>query len=481
LGPNQIRIKGPIEIQGGLAVTDVTRLEVKRHKEGVGFETGEVNLRDGVYEIVVNSLDGSLRAKLVDGAGQVLGEDSIRLAGLNLKSQVIMGPALKLKPNPSYGGRIHGKTPSSGSGASSFSVSALDGNVKGQTQEDGSFKIDQLARNSQTIASFTEGKFELIQLAQGDSLELEYLNETTLSLMLDFINEQRRTERKALVTDGRIIYGKVKSIPLTTGKGKVQIEQYPGLEPIYFNDFFFPDVQQKALSKNGYFIFIDVPAGFQSLVHSVEGRLYGFANTIVAPHSISTVSIQSDLPKVEAPVRYFDAFTGFQIRGEIELQGQEETLQIQTGLESAQLRDFGTYAVAHAYPSSTDYALTTHVYSDRDEYLHFPTISNLWLKNTNQKLGIVQDDRTTSIVGFVPFADFRVYLVDEEKGDETLAYFDYKGDLLVNSEGRAGGGFIISNLPKGVVEVVVEYEDSDKLQTRVIPVDPGSISVLQFK
>lgn len=484
LGPQQIKIKGPIEIQGGLAVTDVTRLEVKRHKEGVGFETGEVNLRDGVYEIVVNSLDGSLRAKLVDGSGQILGEDSIRLAGLKLNSQVIAGPPLKLKPSLSYGGRIYGKD-SGGSTSPSvggFSVSALDGNSKGQIQEDGSVLFKEIAKNSQTIASVTEGRFEQIQLAGGESLEVEYLSEKTLTLMLDFINDQRMSERKTFASDGRIIYGKVKSIPLTTAKGQVVLEQYPDLKPIYFNDFFLPDVQQKNLSKNGYFLFVDVPVGFQSIVHSVEGKLYGFANTLVVPHSISTVAIQSDLPKVEAPVRYYDAFTGFQLRGEIELQGQSESLKVQTGNETVALRDFGTYAIAHAYPIHSDYSITTHTYSDQDEYLHFPTISKAWLNETMQKLGLSSGgDHTTSVVGFVPFANFRVYLIDEEQGEEKLAYFDYKGELLVDSEGKAGGGFIISNLPKGVVEIVVEFEESEKLHTRVIPVNPGSVSILQFK
>lgn len=481
LAPNQYKIRGPLEIAGGLAVTDVNRIEVKRQKEGVGFETGLVNLQEGVYEIIVNGLEGTLRAKLVDGSGQVLGEDSIRLAGLLPDQKVISGPSLKLMPRAKFGGVIRGAQKSDSGKSESFSVSALDGNIKGEMSESGDFKFQQLAKKSQTIASFTQGSFELIQLSTDDALEIEYMSEKSLEMILELINEQRLTEKKVLKSDGRIIYGRVKNQAISSNHGELVIEQFPNLKPIYFNDFFFPDIQQTKLSANGYFIFLDVPVGMLSLLHKVEGRIYGFANTVVAPHSISSVSIISQLPTVEAPVRYFDAFTGFDIRGEIEFQGREEALQVENGTESVRLRDVSTYALAKAYPKANDYLRTNHIYNDRDEYLHFPTISKEWLSSTLQNMNMQNNEDTTAVIGFVPFSNFKVYLVDESKGQEQLAYFDYRGDLTADKMGQAGGGFLISNLPEGVVEIVVEFEGSDELHSRVIPVFQGEVSVVQVK
>jgi hypothetical protein len=62
---NLIQIQGPLEIFGGLAVTNEHHFEVRHKSEGVAKEVGSVNLNDGTYTIQVENTQGSIIACMI--------------------------------------------------------------------------------------------------------------------------------------------------------------------------------------------------------------------------------------------------------------------------------------------------------------------------------------------------------------------------------------------------------------------------------
>ena len=61
---------------------------------------GQVDLRAGLYQIVVNNFEGELLAEIKDRNGALIGEDRRELVGLKQAGTIFQGPALKLgKPS----------------------------------------------------------------------------------------------------------------------------------------------------------------------------------------------------------------------------------------------------------------------------------------------------------------------------------------------------------------------------------------------
>jgi len=56
-----------------------------------------------------------------------------------------------------------------------------------------------------------------------------------------------------------------------------------------------------------------------------------------------------------------------------------------------------------------------------------------------------------------------------------------QGRILQNHKGIAGGGFILYNVNEDTQEVVVVGTRTQKIYSRVVPVDPNSLSVLNFR
>ncbi|MGZ3749268.1 MAG: hypothetical protein ACXWRE_16915, partial [Pseudobdellovibrionaceae bacterium] len=152
------RVAGPIEITGGLAVTNEHHIEVRRADEGVFHEMGQVDLIKGSYSIDINEASGIILARLMDKNGIILGEGGIRISQLRMGSgRLISGPRLEISPSPIWTGRVSHYYPNSKKeNGSSTRVTTFGGENSVAVGKNGEITLENFSRNSTTIVRAEE-------------------------------------------------------------------------------------------------------------------------------------------------------------------------------------------------------------------------------------------------------------------------------------------------------------------------------------
>lgn len=482
-------ISGPIEITGGLAVTNEHYIEIRRSDEGILKELGRVDLLQGLYNIQIEESSGTIIALLLNKEGKALGEGSFKLsrlsshAGSTAPGKALAGPKLRIEPRPDYAGII----------TSAYNASALDQAppqtrvtfIKGASEvavkKDSYASMDNVAKGSSTIMRAAAPKH--LQTASivisGKAFKSALYPTSMIQALLGIVSEQRQL---SLSTDPTLIWGRASQ----DGKGlagvEVSLEADLGLEPVYFNQFMLPDMSLKSTSENGLFAFVDVAPGFQSLLATRGDKIFGYQNVMVEEGSVAQGDIESTGNYEAVPLRAYDAFTGEPQSVVASLQSLDSEVALPTGITSVSLPRIHRLGMMRIQPESNDYISARYLYNDHDEFIHAPLVQSSWLNSIKSYLQIEDASDGGVVVGFVPDEDFEVYLAGHDSFESRfIVYFDMQGRILQNRKGMSGGGFILYNVPSDTHEVVVLGNRSQKIYSRVLPVDNNSLSVLTFR
>lgn len=478
------RIVGPIEITGGLAITNEHHIEIRRNDEGVLKELGRVDLVQGTYNIDVEEASGSVVAKLVDKDGKTLGEGSFRLNVVaSNNGNYLQGPKLKVLPRTDIAGVVNDfyNTRANDMAPSQTRVTLIKGVTDVAVKKDGAVSMDNVTRGSTTVMRAAAPKH--LQTAQivvsGQEFRSNLYPNSMIQAMQDIVSQQRAMSIEGEPT---IVWGRV----ILDGKNvsgiDVSIESDPGAQAIYFNQFMIPDPTLKATSENGLFAFVGVTPGFQSLLATRGESIFGYSNVVVEEGSVAVGDIEATIKSEPVPLKVYDAFTGEPKAATITMQSLVEELQVENGARSLMLPHINRLGLMRVHPESADYLPARYIYNDADEFIHVPLVQFNWLSAIKAFLKI--DDTATSgfVVGFVPDEDFEVYIAGyDDFNTRNIVYFDMQGRILQNRKGMGGGGFIIYNVPEDTHEVVVLGARSQKIYSRVVPVDANSLSVLTFR
>ncbi len=480
----QKNIVGPIEITGGLAVTNEHHLEIRRNDEGILKELGSVDLRKGTYNITVEDANGSIRARLVNKEGKTLGEGSFRLNRIASNiSGPIQGPKLKVAPHPDYAGVITNIYSTSAEDAAPKNTRAtfIKGVSEVVAKKDGAVAMDNVARGSSTVMRGAAPSF--MQTASivmsGKEFRSQLYPESMINALIDLVEQERGQE---LTGEPAVIWGRVTKDDKNVAGVEVALESDPSLQAIYFNQFMIPDFNLKATSENGLYAFVDAESGFHSLIAIKGNELLGYQNVVVEDGSVAQGDIESTSHYETIPLRVFDAFSGNPQLAKVTLQSLEKELFTDRPAMTVNLPQVERLGLMRVQPEGADYISAIYLYSDKDTFIHAPLLQWSWLSNIKSYLKIEDRPNTGVIVGFVPDENFEVYLAAVDNLDARyIVYFDMQGRILQNQKGIAGGGFIIYNTPVDTHEVVVLGARTQKIYSRVLPVDENSLSVLSFR
>ena len=126
------------------------------------------------------------------------------------------------------------------------------------------------------------------------------------------------------------------------------------------------------------------------------------------------------------------------------------------------------------------YALTRQLIDRRQNHHIVPVISSSWLDKKVKTLRLNKDSTKGVIAGFVKGDGFEVFPGRELEGwsDQDIIYFDEKGRALPKKIGRAGGGFIMYNVPESVTSISIIPKKSNKIFTQLAITDRYFISVM---
>ena len=477
-------ISGPIEITGGLAVTNDHYIEVRRSAEGIAQEVGQVDLHKGTYQINVRESSGLIVARLVTKAGQVLGEGSIRLSHLDTNQNQVAGPKLKIEPSTTIAGSVASAYSKQGAAPPKDTVvTMLEGARDISVKKDGLIAMDKIAKGSSTVVRAAAPTY--MQTASlvvaGENFQTTLFPESMIRALREIVlnEKQDQTSPEDL---GNVVWGKVSLDGHPMPGIEVKLESLPEMEPIYFNQFMLPDPKLTSTSENGLYAFISVTDGFHSLVATRENGIFGYQNVVVEKGSVATGDIQNSIHVESVPLRVFDAFSGAPVSAEVTLQSLDHELNVRDGADVLMLPQVNRLGLLRVKPDSNDYLAARYLYNDKDSFVHLPVIAWSWLSNikTYTKLSDVNDSGI--VVGFVPDEDFEAYLAgDEDFPASNIVYFDMQGRILQTGKGSQGGGFIMYNVPADTHEIVVLGARTQKIFSRVLPIDPNSLSVLSFR
>ncbi len=481
----QKQISGPLEITGGLAITNEHYIEIRRSSEGVAQEVGRVDLQSGMYSINVNEPIGSIEAKLVDKAGKILGEGSVRLSRVDLASIQIKGPKLKIEPHSNFSGIVsnfyRNKTDDQ---APARAIATL---VKGADEinvpRDGHISMSKIAKGSSTVLRAAAPKFMQSSsiVFSGNEFNLPMFPETMMTAMRDIVSTQQQV---SLNSEGlqTVVWGRV----LLDGKSvsgiKVQLESEPQAIAIYFNQFMLPDPKLSSTSENGLYAFLDVSEGMHSVLATRSDSLFGYQNVVVENGSVAVADLENTMRVESVPVRVFDAFGGTPQDAELTMQSMDQEINVSKGSVVLNLPQINRMGMIRVTPENSSYLSARYFYNDKDAFIHLPLVSWNWLSTIKSYLKIDDTADSGIIVGFVPDENFEVYLAAHDNfNPKNIVYFDVQGRILQTKNGIAGGGFIMYNVPSDIHETVVIGNRSQKVYSKVLPVDTNSLSVLTFR
>lgn len=279
--------------------------------------------------------------------------------------------------------------------------------------------------------------------------------------------------------NGSIVWGQVVRGGQPVGGAQINVESASEYQPIYFNSLLLPDPALKATSDNGYFVVMNLPPGFHSLLASQAGIYLSHANVVTDADAISVADMTSSMERDPVSVRVFDAFNGTPQGAAVEMQSLPEAVNVE-GYATVNLSLKHQLSFARLHPASAEYMDSLAVYDDGSDHVHLPLISRKWLARLQLERKINLDPEGGIVVGFVPSIDYDVYLPnDAHYLADQIVYFDARG--AITEHGVAGGGFILFNVKAGVQSVVVGDKNSEMLQTQVIPVDQQTMVTLKFR
>ncbi len=456
--PNSASIQGFFELSEGVGLTNQT-VTVRRVREGQSIELGQVDLKAGMYQIFVGSFEGQLVAEIKDESGIIIGEDRKSISGLTRQNNYFQGPQLKLGRPIGFAMNLRNiddrKIKDTEVAASLFSGNY---SLKKTTEI-----YPHVARHSSTAALIDSVGGKTARMlsirTSKDPSEVVLFSNNWIEGAQNYISEKVQIQ---YMSDAGIIIGRV----LLDGKpitgAQVVVENQPGLEPYYLDQFLIPQVQQSNTSANGYFIIPGLQAGSYQISAYIQNRHIGSQAYFVEQSVASYQEILAMTNVKIATARSFDAFTGQIVPTELQIPGLEDLLSLTaesaTYIEGTQS---GLVEVINR-PMQQDYLPYIYIQNQSKDYLHLPQLPEKFIEYLIQNHKI--NANTSLFIGFVQMKNFDVTMANEAFDRSNIVYFGSTGEVSMTP--IENGGFVILNIPEGISEIIVENKDNEKIASQ---------------
>ena len=483
-------VKGKFEVKDGVGVVDHI-VEVKRVEEGQTREVGHVDLKAGIYSIDIENPQGYLIAQIKDRSGFLIGEDRQKIVNLANHGNYFDGPFIRVGQPPQMAANPElPPTIASGSRKPSADVRSQSAKPAPSTVVASLFSqqlnlekpnalFGNISKNSSTIAVIEDQKNTYAQVVTirqtGDEIKTPLFTKKWISGVLDYISDHLQIEFKN--KSAPFLIGRVFTQGKPTAGARVQLENHPGFNPIYLDQFMIPNFKQEVTSENGYFVFVGLEADTYSAVAFLNNNIIGQQTFIAEEKVISYQHILASTAPRLVLIRSFDAFTSEPVDADIIAPDSEDVLNAQLGIAS--YRTTNKLGIAnYLVRPKTNYIPINFIQDARLDHVHIPAISEAWLTAIQTKLQINEESNTGTIIGFVPSIEYEVHLIADNYDPKQMTYFNSSGDI--QSEASAGGGFILFNVPVGAQEVVVQEKKTERIFSQVHLIKSSQTSVSQY-
>lgn len=476
-------ISGELEFQDGLAFTNDHSIEVRRVHEGIGKETGQVNLKEGTYSINIVEPVGYIYLGLRDSNGHIIGETQVKINSNNpstgqSKQDIVLNSkraVIKKISNPS--GKIASYNDPEHKKKISYKISMFNGEEEIQLENKGHFEVPQLQLFSSTIVkSETNEHHPYLNLFYGADQKISIMPNSTVSAIKYFLLKDELEK----LNDVSIAWGQARIDNKPISGVKVEVENDEAAKVIYLNELLLPDENLKQTSMNGYFIVLSDKNDMLSVAGFRDNKYFSFANYLSAPGFSSEIMLISTTPSEVIPIRSYDGITGAPVGSNLSIQSQFETIDLSKGFANILLPRIHRLGLLMADSNESRYLPTLMTYFDDQKYIHVPLINKDWLVKIKTSLQISDSIDGGVLVGFLGESNSDVSLAGDTQGLQTqIVYFDFLGKPVKSSIEARGGGFIIFNLPYTYHEVAIVDNENKKIYSNVIPVEDNFVSIIK--
>lgn len=482
---------GGFKIEGHLGLDASTpylpgyHFEIHWMREGVSRAAGEIfPNQDWRYGIEVSELIGSVRVDLFDGYGSLVAFGNLRLSP-DLQAGDMRNALIQLQPARRVAGVFKDFVRSFANDKSSFKAQArtkmaIDEETEFVPDKEGRLNVDGVAPLSSTFAySEGEGFYPAIHtLHAGVTQSMTLMPEKTVTALQQIIAEQRNSS-SYVAPNGSLVWGQVTSQGKPVAGIRVEVANETSARAVYLNSLLIPDPTLHATSANGFFIFVDLPAGYYSLRAYHGPQFYGFGNVLTEPGTVSYATLESSVHRAPFEVRAFDAFTGEEQAGNIHFQALGDQSIAIAGYGVLDIPVSRQIGLAWFEPRESDFVNSIHAYYGNADHLHVPLVRRSWIEGLQQQAVAVPQPEKGTFVGFVAQGGYEVRLPHLPKDTPMqIVFFDSQGRMVAGPV--AQGGFVIFNIPAGGETIVLRHA-SGETQSQVIPVDAGQTTIVRFQ
>lgn len=470
--PHAASIQGYFELSDGVGLVNQT-VSLRRVREGQSVEVGQVDLKAGMYQIFVGSFDGELVAEIKDENGIIIGEDRKKIAGLVRQNNYFQGPILKLGRPSAFGVNIRN---SDGRKINDREIlaSIFSGNYALKKTND---IYPNVARHSSTVALIESHNNKLartisIRTAK-DTSDVVMFSANWVEGVKDYLSEKIQVQymESAGTIIGRVI---LDGQPVTGAQ--VVVENQPGIEPYYLDQFLIPQLNQSVTSNNGYFIIPGLQPGSYQISAFLQNRTLGSQAFFVESKVVSYQEVLSTNNVKINMIRSFDALRGNLVDTDVQIPGLEDLVSV-TG-ESASYSEGTKSGLVEVInrPLQVEYIPYIYLQNQSKDYIHLPQLSEKFIEYLKQNRAL--QDETSIFIGFVKMKNFEIMLADETFDRRNIIYFDSQGQGSLTPV--SNGGFIIFNVPAGTQEVIINNNDNDQVASQVFYSKPSMNYLAHF-
>jgi len=476
-------LQGQVEMTGGLAyVGPETLLTVRRMIDGQTLEKGRVWITEGRFEIHVNRPVGLLVAELQTRDGRLIGRGELNLLDLGeipRRNNRVENIRLALRPFESVAavrtvsGHSHGQQ--------TFAVAKAKVEIERfqepvAVSEEGFAPKPALDESSSFLVRAQADKHwpSLMVVHSGAAHNVRLYSEKMVEALVG-LNVSRLDRSDALAK--AIVWGQVRRED--SSLAGLQVEMAGQGQAIYFNEFYLPDPQLKATSKNGLFAFVNVQGNIQALrLRDVAGRLYPAHVFPSEPKHVSYV----DLEVTDNAITHFRVMSmrnwAQPVKATLRMVGSDEVLGV-TGDEFVTYPAASNVSLVEA-DAGPEYEVSRVTVGRATETAAIPLVPRDWLKQIVAQLGVMIHPQLGMVVGFVERQNYQVELTGTGLYQPLqVIYFDAQGNILEGAnQGVAGGGFIIFNAPVGFQTLYIHPEQGRISHAEVVVAEPGVVHVV---
>jgi|GEM_PF-2822383 len=480
-------IKGNILMTEGLAFTGFAdTIKIARIEENLILDEGYVNVQEGYFEINVKELYGYIVAELSGTNGEIKGYAELDLGSLNFaqinSTDIVIEKELKIKPYK------EGFNVRAISGASTIGNTV---DIELADQEKASIEVEGIRNkiefdenNEITSDMFTKDSNMLMRVEAKNhwgSLAIGFGNTDQKirvyrnSLVDALISDYKESHEGYAVIWGRVIDKNGQPI----AGAKVELAGDLAVGPLYFNKAHLIDNQLQETKGDGLFAFVKVLPGLQAIRATVNGEELPIELTVADDDHVSYVEVKQS-PIKNITLSSFDPIKKVKVDTSVKLHGSEKIYEVYSGQRNLeQWPGAQGLAIVESDPGN-NYALTRQLINRENNHHDVPVVSSLWIDKIVKGQRLNKDSTKGMIVGFVKGDGFEVFPGRELEGwsKQDIVYFDEKGRVVPKKIGRAGGGFIMYNVPESVTSISLIPKSSNKVFTQLAVTDRYFISVM---